>query len=63
MDQEFDKVENKISLVEVNTSAAREHVGEIERMICVIKESAWVFLQHSHTHIYHARWLSTLSTS
>jgi len=40
MDQEFDKVENEIGLVEVNTSAAREHVGEIERMIRVIKERA-----------------------
>mgnify|MGYP000854466914 CR=1 FL=1 len=41
MDEEFDKLENIIGLVEVNTSAAREHVGEIEHMIHVIKERAW----------------------
>ena len=38
MDQEFDKVEGKLGLVEVNTSAACEDVGEIERMIRVVKE-------------------------
>ena len=29
MDQEFDKLESKLDLVEINTAAAREHVGEI----------------------------------
>jgi hypothetical protein len=38
MDQEFDKVEDKIDLVEINTAAAHEHVGEIERFIRTIKE-------------------------
>ena len=33
MDQEFDKVVNEVELVEVNTTAAQEHVGEIERCI------------------------------
>ena len=27
MDQEFDKLESKLDLVEINTTAAREHVG------------------------------------
>ena len=40
MDQEFDKIADKVcnGLVEVNTAAAREHVGEIERAIRLIKE-------------------------
>ena len=38
MDQEFDKVEDEVGSVEINTTAAREHVGKIERMIIVIKE-------------------------
>ena len=38
MDQEFDKLEGKLDLVEINTTAAREHVGEIERSIRTIKE-------------------------
>jgi len=29
MDQEFDKVEDACNMVEINTTAAREHVGEI----------------------------------
>ena len=41
MDQEFDKVEEACDMVEINTTAARKHVGEIERFICTIKE-------HSH---------------
>ena len=31
MDQEFDKVKDKMPSLEVNNTAAREHVGEIER--------------------------------
>ena len=37
MDQEFDKVEYEVRSVEINTAGAREHVGEIELMIRVIK--------------------------
>lgn len=39
MDQKFDKIVDKILLAEVNTASAREHVAEIDRAICVIKES------------------------
>ena len=38
MDREFEKVSDEIGLVEVNTTAAREHVGDIERSIRVKKE-------------------------
>jgi hypothetical protein len=38
MDQEFDKVEDACEMVEINTTAAREHVGEIEHFIRTIKE-------------------------
>jgi hypothetical protein len=38
MDQEFDKVEDKINFVEINTTAAREHIGEIKQFIRTIKE-------------------------
>ena len=38
MDQEFDKVVDEVELVEVNTTAAPEHVGEIERCIRTVKE-------------------------
>jgi hypothetical protein len=38
MDQEFDKVENIVDMVEIKMTAAHEHVGEIERNIRVIKE-------------------------
>ena len=38
MDQEFDKVAEHLPLVESNTTAAREHVGEIERDIWTQKE-------------------------
>ena len=38
MDMEFDKVVEKMPTVEVNTTAVREHVGEIEGEICFIKE-------------------------
>jgi len=40
MDQEFDKVRDEVGLVEVNTTAAREHVAEIERFVRVVKERA-----------------------
>ena len=38
MDKEFDKVVEHVPLVEMNTCAAREHVGEIERDIRTQKE-------------------------
>ena len=38
MDQEFDKVIDQLPEVEINTSAAREHIGKIEQGISVIKE-------------------------
>ena len=37
---EFEKVSEKLNNIEVNTTAAREHVGEIERQIRLIKERA-----------------------
>ena len=44
MDQEFDKVESEVELMQINTTAAREHVGGIERGICLIKEHARGFI-------------------
>ncbi|KAL7523154.1 hypothetical protein ACHAWF_000400 [Thalassiosira exigua] len=38
MDQEFDKVEELIPQVECNTTAAREHVSNIERQHRTVKE-------------------------
>ena len=38
MDMEFEKVKDLVPLVEVNTTAAREHVGLIERKIRHLKE-------------------------
>ena len=40
MDMEFEKVKEKegMELVDVNTNAAREHVGEIKRGIRYLKE-------------------------
>ncbi len=38
MDMEFEKLKNQMESVIVNTTAAREHVGDIERYIRVIKE-------------------------
>ena len=35
---EFKKVSEKLNNIEVNTMSAREHVGEIERQIRLIKE-------------------------
>ena len=31
MDKEFDKVQEHLPFLQINTTAAREHVGEIER--------------------------------
>ena len=38
MDIEFEEIANKIGNIEVNTTAVREHVGEIERRIRVVTE-------------------------
>ncbi len=40
MDMEFEKLRDKLSNEILNTTAAREHVGEIERKIRVVKERA-----------------------
>jgi hypothetical protein len=40
MDMEFEKLVDLLLNVTINTTAAREHVGEIERKIRVIKERA-----------------------
>ncbi len=37
-DQEFEKLEGLLGPVEINTTTSREHVGEIERGNCVVKE-------------------------
>ena len=38
MDMEFEKVKDELGLVDVNTTAVREHVAEIERGIHLLKE-------------------------
>jgi hypothetical protein len=38
MDYEFEKVRDHVPSISINTTAASEHVGEIERKICVVKE-------------------------
>ena len=38
MDMEFEKNKDLCRLVEVNTTAAREHVPEVERMIRTVKQ-------------------------
>ena len=40
MDMEFDKLKDKMGSIKIITTAAREHVGDIERYIRVIKERA-----------------------
>ena len=40
MDQEFDKVVDLLSIVDTNTTAARQHVGKNERNHHTIKECA-----------------------
>jgi len=39
MDMEFEKLRDMLPNVTLNTTAAREHVGEIERKIRVVKET------------------------
>ncbi len=40
MNMEFEKLKDVLPNITINTMAAREHVGEIERKIQVIKERA-----------------------
>ena len=40
MDVEFEKLKDVLPNITINTTAAREHVGEIKRKIQVIKERA-----------------------
>ena len=40
MDMEFEKNKDDFDRVEVNTTAAREYVGEIERGIWLVKEQS-----------------------
>ncbi|KAL7527632.1 hypothetical protein ACHAWF_002251 [Thalassiosira exigua] len=42
MDMEFDKMVDKVPLLEINTTASREHVCDIELGIRVIKERGHV---------------------
>ena len=46
MDMEFEPVKEHVGLVEINTTAAREHVGEIERFVRTLKERAWCKVHH-----------------
>ena len=43
LDQEFAKLESSFDLIEINTTATQEHIGEIEQSICTIKECGRVF--------------------
>jgi hypothetical protein len=40
IDIEFEKLKTKMPRVALNTTAAREHIGEIEQKVRVIKERA-----------------------
>ena len=71
MYMEFEKVSEKIGNTEVNTMETREHVGEIERGICVVKERALCIvstppfkLQHKkitiHMIYYVVMWINSL---
>jgi hypothetical protein len=40
MDQEFHKIEDKTDMVEINTTAARKHIGKTECYIRTIKEQS-----------------------
>ncbi len=41
MDNEFEKVKDNIPMVNLNTPAVGEHIGEIEHRIWIIKEQSW----------------------
>ena len=51
MDQEFDKVEDTCNIVKINTTAAREQVGEFEWFICTIKERSQALVSDLPYHI------------
>ena len=53
MDQEFDKIKDKMNTVTVNTTAAREHVPEVERVIRDIKNRARAVLSVLPYDYYH----------
>ena len=38
MDKEFEKIQDALGHLEINTTAAREHVAKIERQIRTVKE-------------------------
>jgi hypothetical protein len=40
MDQEFDKIEGAINMVEIITTTTREHIGKVEPFIRTIKEQS-----------------------
>ncbi len=40
MDQEFEKLQEKLGVIEVNTTAACKHVGEIERSNRMVQEQS-----------------------
>ena len=46
MDMEFEKLRDKLPNIILNTTAAQEHVGEIERKIRVIKDRARLHDKH-----------------
>ncbi len=50
MDMEFDKLKSMMPDMALNTMVVREHVGDIEQKIRVIKERARgaLMVQHSH---------------
>ena len=56
MDMEYVKIKDKLDKMEVNTTTAREHVGEMEQGIWLVKE--WIRLVISDlrlagfTHLY-----------
>ena len=41
MDMEFKKIKDKVFLLEVNNTTARDHVEEIERKNRLMKERLW----------------------
>jgi hypothetical protein len=74
MDNEFEKVQDHVPAVNLNTPAASEHIGEIERRIQVIKERARGYVctlpypelpQQIVIHLLHfiVMWLNNFPTS
>ena len=49
MDMEFEKLKDRMPYVVLNTTAAREHVGEIEWKIRVVKVRARGKIRQSQT--------------